>query len=88
MTDCANQSYVHIRHQANTRSMDTWHCIYYKHLNAGMSWHSQVVTKVAEAVEGKKTIVYMDFVKDVAPVAIALQERHQKCSISCEEAHG
>ena len=54
--------------------MDTWHCIYYKHLNAGMSWHSQVATKVAEAVEGKKTIVYMDFVKDVAPVAIALQK--------------
>ena len=24
----------------NTRSTDTWHCIYYKHLNAGMSWHS------------------------------------------------
>ena len=40
-----------------------------------MSWHSQVATKVAEAVEGKKTIVYMDFVKDVAPVAIALQEK-------------
>ena len=72
----------------NTRSMDTWHCIYYKHLNAGMSWHSQVATKVAEAVEGKKTIVYMDFVKDVALVAIALQERHQKSSISWEEAHG
>ena len=43
----------------STRSMATWHCIYYKHLNAGMSWHSQVATKVAEAVEGKKAIVYM-----------------------------
>ena len=53
-----------------------------------MSWHSQVATKVAEAVEGKKTIVYMDFVKDVALVAIALHERHQKCIISWEEAHG
>ena len=30
---------------------------------------------MAEAVEGKKAIVYMDFVKDVAPVAIALQEK-------------
>ena len=45
---------------------------------AGDSWHCQVADKVAETVEGKKAIVYMDFVKDVSPVTIALREKGVK----------
>lgn len=40
----------------------------------GQKWHSDVAHTLYDFVKNEKGIIYVDFIRDVAPLAIALQE--------------
>ena len=43
-------------------------------LNPGQKWHSDVAPMLADFINNKRALIYIDFIQDVAPLAIALQE--------------
>ena len=48
-------------------------------LYEGTPWQLQTAEKLMDIIGQQRAIIYMDFVKDIAPLAIALSEKGVKC---------